>query len=134
MAGSHVPQFANLPEYAGPGLPTRARNVVKALTELPERFIEYVDENVAASKEDPRCLRVVSTDETRTTTRFTYKRLVSTWSRLLDQDGGDPDRASRWKSVRLLPEGSLVTAARAGSLLKQRPLSRSHTPMLDEIT
>jgi hypothetical protein len=53
MARSHVPQFANLPEYAGPDLPTRARNVVKALTELPERFIEFVDENVAASKEDP---------------------------------------------------------------------------------
>lgn len=63
MAGSHVPQFANLPESAGPGPPTRARNVVKALTELPERFIEYVDENVAASKEDPRCLRAESTDE-----------------------------------------------------------------------
>ena len=63
MAGSHVPQFANLPEYAGPGLPTRARNVVKSLTELPERFIEYVDENVAASKEDPRDLRVASTDK-----------------------------------------------------------------------
>ena len=63
MAGSHVPQSANLPEYAGPGLPTRARNVVKALTELPERFIEYVDENVAARKEDLRSLRVESTDE-----------------------------------------------------------------------
>ena len=63
MAGSHVPQFANLPEYAGPGLPTRARNVVKALTELPERFIEYVDENVYASKEDPRSPTVASTDK-----------------------------------------------------------------------
>jgi hypothetical protein len=63
MAGSHVPQSANLPEYAGPGLPTRARNVVKALTELPERFIEYVDENVAARKEDLRSLKVESTDE-----------------------------------------------------------------------
>jgi hypothetical protein len=63
MARSHVPQFANLPEYAGPDVPTRARNVVKALTELPERFIEYVDENVAASKEDPQRPRVESTDE-----------------------------------------------------------------------
>lgn len=27
-----------------------ARNIVTALIELPERFIEYVDENVAASK------------------------------------------------------------------------------------
>jgi hypothetical protein len=51
MARNHVPQFANLPAYAGPGIPTRARNVVKALTELPERFIEYVDDNVAASKD-----------------------------------------------------------------------------------
>ena len=56
MARSHVPQFANLPEYAGPGVLTRARNVVKVLTELPERFTEYVDENVAASKEDMRYL------------------------------------------------------------------------------
>jgi hypothetical protein len=51
MARNHVPQFANLPAYAGPGIPTRARNVVKSLTELPERFIEYVDDNVAASKD-----------------------------------------------------------------------------------
>jgi len=29
---------------------------VKVLTELPERFTEYVDENVAASKEDMRYL------------------------------------------------------------------------------
>ena len=63
MARSHVPQFANLPEYAGPDVPTRARNVVKALTELPERFIEYVDENVAAGKGDPQGLRVASTDK-----------------------------------------------------------------------
>lgn len=54
MAGSHVLGFANLPEYAGPGLPMSARNIVKVLTELPECFIESVDENVVASKEDPR--------------------------------------------------------------------------------
>src|SRR5437016_2682375 len=63
MAGSKVPQFADSPEHAGPGLTTRARNVVKALTELPERFIEYIDENVAASKEDPRSPGVEGTDE-----------------------------------------------------------------------
>ena len=30
-----------------------ARNIVTALIELPERFIEYVDENVAASRKNP---------------------------------------------------------------------------------
>ena len=43
--------MADLPAYAGPVIPTRARNIVTALTDLPERFIEYVDDNVAASRE-----------------------------------------------------------------------------------
>ena len=38
-----------MPEYAGPGIPTRARNIVAGLTDLPpESLIQYVDDNVAA--------------------------------------------------------------------------------------
>jgi hypothetical protein len=48
-ARRHVPQFANLPEYTGPGIPTKARNIVKALTEVPDYAIEYIDDNVSAS-------------------------------------------------------------------------------------
>jgi hypothetical protein len=50
-ARAHVPQFANLPTYTGPGVPTAARNTVAALTDLPpESYIQYVDPNVAASE------------------------------------------------------------------------------------
>lgn len=62
MARNHVPQFANLPAYAGPGIPTRAHNIVKALTELPERFVEYVDDNVAASKDTLQFFRQENAD------------------------------------------------------------------------
>lgn len=47
-ARKHVPQFANLPPYTGPGLPTRARNIVKALTEVPDYAVETIDDNVKA--------------------------------------------------------------------------------------
>ena len=48
-ARKKVPQFANLPAYAGPGIPTKARDVVKELTEISGQYTEYVDDNVAAS-------------------------------------------------------------------------------------
>jgi hypothetical protein len=47
----YIPQFANLPEYAGPGLPTGARNIVAGLRDLPgEKYIQYVDPQVALRK------------------------------------------------------------------------------------
>jgi len=50
-ARAFYPQFANLPEYSGSRLSTRARNVVAGLTDLPPpSYIQYVDPNVAASE------------------------------------------------------------------------------------
>lgn len=40
---------ANLPEYSAPQTLTRARKIVTALTDVPERLVESVDDNVAAS-------------------------------------------------------------------------------------
>ncbi|KIX99884.1 uncharacterized protein Z520_04520 [Fonsecaea multimorphosa CBS 102226] len=49
-ARENDPQHANLPVYSGPSRPTKARNIVAGLTELPaERHIQYIDPNVAAS-------------------------------------------------------------------------------------
>lgn len=48
---SHYQEFANLPAYTGPGLPTPARNTISALTAIPEeKYIRALDENVRASK------------------------------------------------------------------------------------
>lgn len=38
----------NIPEYTGPKTVTKARQIVGALTDVPERFVGYVDDNVAA--------------------------------------------------------------------------------------
>ena len=60
---TYYPQFANLPEYAGPDLPTNARSIVTGLTRSivagltnlpPEKYIQYVGSNVAASKHQCR--------------------------------------------------------------------------------
>jgi hypothetical protein len=42
----NAPTFDNLPEYTGPGLPTKARNLVKLLTEVPDNALESIDANV----------------------------------------------------------------------------------------
>jgi len=42
--------FANLPEYTGPGLPNKVRNLVKSLTEVPDSALEEIDANVIAGK------------------------------------------------------------------------------------
>lgn len=44
------PVHADLPAYTGPGIATRERDIVAALTDLPERLINELDENVAACK------------------------------------------------------------------------------------
>jgi hypothetical protein len=121
MARNHVPQFAESPAYTGLRSPTRARKIVTALTELPEGFIQYVDDNVAASKGKGSCTRRRKiADVLRSTTGFSHKSHNPTWSRLLDKDGGDPDRASEWNSIRLLPKGLLPLLLLIGSLLKGR--------------
>jgi hypothetical protein len=59
MARDQEPPPSDLQPNSGLGVDTRARNIVAALTELPERFIEYVDDNVAASTDrnlTPRAL------------------------------------------------------------------------------
>ena len=57
QAEALVPDLANFPEYPGPGLPTQARNIVAALTFLPpEKFIQNVDDNVAARESAIRSL------------------------------------------------------------------------------
>jgi hypothetical protein len=49
---AHVPQFKDLPVYTGPGLPTRARDAVTGLTNLPpEKYIRDIDPNVEASED-----------------------------------------------------------------------------------
>ena len=47
----NVAEHLNLPEYTGPGLPARARNAVKELTEVPDHALDEhkLDENVLAS-------------------------------------------------------------------------------------
>jgi hypothetical protein len=44
------PIHANLPRYEGLGTATKERDIVAALTDLPERFVNYLDDNVAARK------------------------------------------------------------------------------------
>jgi hypothetical protein len=44
------PIHANLPRYEGLGKATKERDIVAALTDWPERFVNYLDDNVAARK------------------------------------------------------------------------------------
>ena len=57
LSRAHVPQFKDLPEYTGPGLPTPARDAVTALSTVPaEKYIRYLDPNVKACKASSRVL------------------------------------------------------------------------------
>ena len=67
-ARKNDPQHANLPEYAGPGLPTKARNIVRELTEISGHYTEYIDDNVAASASDCCTPKVKRADSARTPT------------------------------------------------------------------
>jgi hypothetical protein len=49
MAHDQKPPPSDLQPNSELGVDTKARNIVAALTELPERFIEYVDDSVIAS-------------------------------------------------------------------------------------
>lgn len=49
MATMHEIQAAALPSVVKPAGQVTARNIVAALTNLPEQYIQYVDDAVAAS-------------------------------------------------------------------------------------
>jgi hypothetical protein len=49
MARDQEPPPSDFPPNSELSVDTRARNIVAALTELPKRFIEYINDNVAAS-------------------------------------------------------------------------------------
>ncbi len=106
MARNGSPRFAESPENTGYRSPTRARKIVTALTELPERFIEYVDDNVAVSKGNESVLKGErSLTAPRSTSGFSHKGHHRPRSRLLDKNGSDPDGAIGWSSFIIFPKG-----------------------------
>lgn len=75
--------------------------------DVPEKWIETVDENVAASK----CMRTAGsffwTDGTRASGRLSGQRNSSLRRKLLDTHRGTPDGTIRWNTTIVLPEGTL---------------------------
>jgi hypothetical protein len=60
MARDQKPPPSDLQPNSELGVDTKARNIVAVLTEIPERFIAYVDDNVIASMDRSLAPRVLA--------------------------------------------------------------------------
>lgn len=107
-ARAHVQEFANLPAYTGPGLPTKARNTISELTDLAaEEYIRTLDVNVKACKKSSagEC-RHTSSDLRRPPLRLHVHSDTSAWLCVLDQDCGNIC-CPEWQAAKFLLEGTL---------------------------